>query len=101
MSAQVLRKRPPLATLRSLSGWQRIAGKRRDAVKDKRRRDSWDHFSWYVIKDKTLAHDVEVLLIRMLPLYLRHLTRQRGHFKGAHSMDQKKIKQNARLHHAS
>jgi hypothetical protein len=52
-------------------------------------------------KDKTLAHDVEVLLIRMLPLYLRHLTRQRGHFKGAHSMDQKKIKQNARLHHAS
>jgi hypothetical protein len=62
----------------------------RDAVTDERRKDSWDHFSWYVIKDKTLAHDVEVLLIRMLPLYLRHLTRQRGHFKKVHSTDQKK-----------
>ena len=54
----------------------------RDADKDKRRRNSWDRFSWYVIKDKSLIHDVEVLLIRILPLYLRYLTRQRGHFKG-------------------
>jgi hypothetical protein len=61
----------------------------RDAVKDKRRRNSWDHFSWYVIENKTLRHDIEVLLIRMLPLYLRHLTRQRGHFKGVSSTDQK------------
>src|ERR1700735_5129709 len=61
----------------------------RNANKDKRRKDSWDHFSWYVIKDKTLRHDVEVLLIRMLPLYLRHLTRQRGHFTGVNSTNQK------------
>jgi|ERR1700733_12438644 hypothetical protein len=61
----------------------------RAAGKDKRRKDSWDHFSWYVIKDERLRHDVEVLLIRMLPLYLRHLTRQRGHFNGVHSTDQK------------
>src|SRR5712664_3122160 len=60
-----------------------------DADKDKRRKDSWDHFSWYVIKNKSLIHDVEVLLIRMLPIYLRHLTRQRGHFKGESSTDQK------------
>lgn len=60
-----------------------------DADKDKRRKDSWDHFSWYVIKNKNLIHDVEVLLIRMLPIYLRHLTRQRGHFKGESSTDQK------------
>ena len=57
----------------------------RDADKDKRRRKSWDRFSWYVIKDKGLIHDVEVLLIRILPLYLRYLTRQRGHFKGVRS----------------
>lgn len=61
-----------------------------DADKDKRREKSWDRFSWYVIKDKNLIHDVEVLLIRMLPLYLRYLTRQRGHFKGVRSTDQKK-----------
>jgi hypothetical protein len=58
-----------------------------DADKDKRRKDSWDHFSWYVIKN--IIHDVEVLLIRMLPIYLRHLTRQRGHFKSVSSTDQK------------
>jgi hypothetical protein len=61
------------------------------ADKDKRRRDSWDHFSWYVIKDESLRHDVEVLLIRMLPIYLRHLTRQRGHFKGGSSTHQEKL----------
>jgi hypothetical protein len=62
-----------------------------DADKDKRRKDSWDHFSWYVIKDESLRHDVEVLLIRMLPIYLRHLTRQRGHFKGGSSTHQDKL----------
>jgi hypothetical protein len=63
------------------------------ADKDKRRKDSWDHFSWYVIKDKSLIHDVEVLLIRMLPIYLRHLTRQRGHFKAGKFGQPQKIKQ--------
>ena len=57
----------------------------READKDKRRKNSWDRFSWYVIKDKSLIHDVEVLLIRILPLYLRYLTRQRGRFKGVRS----------------
>jgi hypothetical protein len=39
-----------------------------DADRDNRRKDSWDHFSWYVIKNKSLIHDLEVLLIRMLPI---------------------------------
>jgi hypothetical protein len=52
----------------------------RAADKSDRRGSCWDRFSWYVIEDKTLIHDVEVLLIRVLPLYLRYLTRQRGHF---------------------
>jgi hypothetical protein len=52
----------------------------RASAKHRRRKDSWDHFSWYVIKNERLRHDLEVLLIRMLPIYLRHLARQRGHF---------------------
>jgi hypothetical protein len=61
----------------------------RSADNSSRRGNSWNHFSWYVIKDKNLIHDIEVLLIRILPLYLRYLTRQRGHFKGVKSTDQK------------
>jgi hypothetical protein len=61
----------------------------RKADKSGRRGNSWNHFSWYIIKDKELIHDTEVLLIRILPLYLRYLTRQRGHFKGVKSTDQK------------
>ncbi len=59
------------------------------ADKSNRRGNSWDRFSWYVIKDKNLIHDIEVLLIRILPFYLRYLTRQRGHFEGVRSTDQK------------
>jgi len=57
----------------------------RAADQSHRRGNSWDRFSWYVLRDKSLVHDVEVLLIRILPLYLRYLTRQRGHFKGVRS----------------
>jgi hypothetical protein len=61
----------------------------RDADTSNRRGNSWDHFSWYVLKDKRLIHDVEVLLIRILPLFLRYLTRQSGHFQTVNSTDQK------------
>lgn len=57
----------------------------RAADRSDRRGECWDRFSWYVIEDKRLIHDVEVLLLRVLPLYLRYLTRQRGHFHGARS----------------
>lgn len=66
------------------------------ADKDKRRKDSWDHFSWYVIKDEILRHDVEVLLIRMLPAYLRHLQRQRGHFRVGKFDRPQRIKQKSK-----
>jgi hypothetical protein len=42
----------------------------------------WDHFSWYV-PWADCTHDLEALLLRMLPLYLRYQTRQRGHFQEA------------------
>jgi hypothetical protein len=61
----------------------------RAADKSARRGKSWDHFSWYILKDQSLIHDVEALLLRILPPYLRYMTRQRGHFQGAHPADQK------------
>src|SRR5438876_9597876 len=45
----------------------------------------WDHFSWYAIPDKRLEVDVEALLLRLLPFYLRSLNKQRTRFTGAKS----------------
>jgi hypothetical protein len=60
----------------------------RSADASERRGGSWDYFSWYLMKDQASIHDVEVLLIRMLPPYLRVLNRQEGHFEDARSTDQ-------------
>ncbi len=49
----------------------------------KQRRHLWDHFSWYSIKNPAMMHDIEVLMLRILPPNLRSLTRQRGNFKRA------------------
>jgi len=51
-----------------------------DARRSKRRGQLWDRFSWYALKDPKMMHDVEVLILRLLPRYLRALTRQEGHF---------------------
>jgi hypothetical protein len=50
------------------------------ARRSKRRGQLWDRFSWYALKDQKMMHDIEVLVLRMLPPYLRGLTRQDGHF---------------------
>lgn len=57
---------------------------RKENNRSKRLGNSWDHFSWFLIKDRDddLIHDVEVLLLRILPPYLRYMTRQKGNFKG-------------------
>src|SRR5260370_21806770 len=52
----------------------------RDARRSERRGQSWDHFSWYKILNRKHRHDIEALLLRMLPPYLRLLNRQRGEF---------------------
>jgi hypothetical protein len=57
----------------------RIDGARRS----KTRGQLWDHFSWYVIKNPEVIHDTEALFLRMLPPYLRSLTKQTGHFVDA------------------
>jgi len=54
-----------------------------DARRSKRRGQLWDRFSWYALKDQDMMHDIDVLVLRMLPPYLRALTRQDGHFLNA------------------
>lgn len=51
-----------------------------DACKSKRRHQLWDHFNWYSFKNPRLMHDIEVLMLRLLPPNLRSLTRQGGNF---------------------
>ncbi len=48
----------------------------------------WDHFSWFSIPDRSLEADVEALLLRMLPFYLRSLNKQRTKFVGHHKIEQ-------------
>lgn len=54
-----------------------------------RRKNLWDHFSWYSIKNPAMMHDIEVLMLRILPPNLRFLTRQGGNFMKAKRVDQK------------
>jgi hypothetical protein len=58
------------------------------ARRSKRRGQLWDHFSWYSLSSGA-THDIESLILRMLPPYLRSLTKQKGKFLGA-----KRIKEN-------
>lgn len=60
-----------------------IKSRIRKARRSKSRGPFWDHFSWYVLDEPKMIHDTEVLILRMLPPYLRTLTKQKGHFLGA------------------
>lgn len=62
----------------------RIAGH----MRGKTRSQFWDHFSWYAIPDRRFEADVEALLLRMLPFYLRSLNKQRTRFTGAQRVTQ-------------
>ena len=52
----------------------------------------WDHFSWYALDDQKMMHDIESLVLRMLPPYLRSLTQQKGKFGDADKI--KEVKKN-------
>lgn len=56
--------------------------------RSKTRSQFWDHFSWYAISDRTLEADVEALLLRMLPFYLRSLNKARPRFADAERIEQ-------------
>jgi hypothetical protein len=53
------------------------------ARRSKTRGQLWDHFSWYSLNPGAAAHDIEALVLRMLPPYLRSLTKQKGKFRNA------------------
>lgn len=53
-----------------------------------RKGDLWDYFSWYSISDESHRHDIEALLLRRLPWYLRALNQQSGKFRGATKVEQ-------------
>jgi hypothetical protein len=59
------------------------------ARRSKKRGQLWDHFSWYSVRNSDVTHDVEALVLRMLPSYLRSLTSQKGKFRRA-----KRVKEN-------
>jgi len=40
----------------------------------------WEHFSWYEITGKGLGKEIESLLLRLLPFYVRSLNRMGGNF---------------------
>jgi hypothetical protein len=65
------------------------------ATKSETRSPFWDHFSWYVIHNPQLMHESEVLLLRMLPPYLRSLTKQSGQFLGAHQRKEERANRRA------
>jgi hypothetical protein len=58
------------------------------AKHSKRRGQLWDRFSWYALYDPKMMHDIEVLVLKLLPRYLRALTRQEGDFLKAKPTDQ-------------
>jgi hypothetical protein len=63
---------------------RRISGHQRS----RSRGQFWDHFSWYAIPDRRFEADVEALLLRMLPFYLRSLNKQRTRFSDAKRITQ-------------
>ncbi len=50
------------------------------ARSSRRRGPHWDRFSWFALKEPKMMHDIEVLVLKMFPHYLRALTRNDGHF---------------------
>src|SRR5580693_2145405 len=38
----------------------------------------WDHFSWFVIDNSRFESQLEIILLRSLPYYVRSLNRQTG-----------------------
>jgi len=57
-----------------------IRSRIRSAARSDHRGQGWDRFSWFVVADKRLMHDLETLMLQILPPPLRSLTRQSGKF---------------------
>jgi len=64
-------------------GRGKLSSRIRRHQSSKSRGQFWDHFSWYAMPDRRFEADLEALLLRMLPFYLRSLNRQRAKFTDA------------------
>src|SRR5580704_17656074 len=58
------------------------------ASRSKRRGQMWDHFSWYIPSDPKVVREIEALLLKMLPIPLRILNRQKGGLGGKVQQDE-------------
>src|SRR5207247_8158385 len=67
-------------------GRGKISSRVRRHQRSKSRGQFWDHFSWYAIPNRRFEADVEALLLRMLPFFLRSLNKQRTRFASAESV---------------
>src|SRR6266851_6659799 len=55
----------------------------------------WEHFSWYEIKGEGLDKEIESLLLRVFPFYVRSLNRMAGKFESGtriHARSEEPIK---------
>jgi hypothetical protein len=71
-------------------GMGNISSRLIKARRSKRRGQMWDHFSWYIPCEPALIRDIEALLLRMLPVPLRILNRQKGKLRDADKVAQPK-----------
>ena len=55
-----------------------------------RKKHFWDYFSWFEISNKQNRHDVEVLLLKTLPYYLRLFNKQAGSFTTKNKIEKAK-----------
>jgi len=53
------------------------------ATRSIKRAQMWDHFSWFSIKDRKKHHDLEMLMLQILPPMLRSMNRCDGNFVGS------------------
>ncbi|MBZ5501204.1 MAG: hypothetical protein LAN59_03045 [Acidobacteriia bacterium] len=70
-------------------GRGRIASRIKSHTRGKSKGQYWDHFTWYEIQSEKHRKDIESLLLRLLPFYLRSLNKQRGHLPGSHKFKAK------------
>lgn len=69
-------------------GRGRIAKRVAQHQRSKTKGQAWDHFSWYAVRKRKYEADVEALLLRMLPYYLRSLNKKRTEFVAAERVKQ-------------
>lgn len=61
-------------------GRGKLARRIRGHIRSESRGQFWDHFSWFALADRKFEADVEALLLKMLPFYLRSLNKLRNNF---------------------